>query len=52
MDVVAFTEADTRQIIHDILAPAARHYLQYESAEEQLSVLGVDGAYGRHYSFL
>ena len=52
MDVVAFTEADTRQIIHDILAPAAKHYLQHEGAEEHLSVLGVDGAYGRHYSFL
>jgi hypothetical protein len=52
MDVVAFTEADTRQIIHDILAPAAKHYLQHEGAKEQLSVLGVDGAYGRHYSFL
>jgi hypothetical protein len=52
MDVVAFTEADTQQIIHDILAPAAKHYLQHEGAEEHLSVLGVDGAYGRHYSFL
>ena len=52
MDIVAFTEADTRQIIHDILAPAAEHYLQHEHTEELLSVLGVDGPYGRHYSFL
>jgi hypothetical protein len=52
MDVVAFTEADTRQIIHDILAPAAKHYLRHEDTEALLSVLGVDGPYGRHYSFL
>ncbi len=52
MDVVAFTEADTREIIREILAPAAEHYLQHKDAEKDLNVFGVDGAYGRHYSFL
>ncbi len=52
LDVVAFTEADTRQIIQEILAPGAKYYLKHDNAEEELNVLGVDGAYGRHYSFL
>jgi hypothetical protein len=52
MDLYAFTEADTRRIISEILGPAAAHYLRKPDAERHLGVFGVDGEYGRHYSFL
>lgn len=54
IDVYVFTEAETRRIIDDILVPAAVRYLDHseEDARDLLNVLGVDGAYGRHYSFL
>lgn len=52
MDVYVITEADTQRIIEEILVPAAKHYLEREDAGEYLEVFGVDGAYGRHYSFL
>ena len=47
-----FTETDTRKIIERILSPAAKHYLQQKNAHELLTMFGVDGEYGRHYSFL
>ena len=50
--VVMLTESNSRKLIDEILAPAAEHYLGVENASEQLNVLGVDGEYGRHYSFL
>ena len=52
IDVYVFTEIDTQQIIDEILAPAAMHYLRHNDAKEFLSIFGVDGEYGRHYSFL
>jgi len=52
IDVYVFTEIDTRRIVDEILTPAAMHYLRYSDAKELLSVFGVDGEYGRHYSFL
>lgn len=52
LEVYAITEAETQRIIAEILAPAAKHYLQRGDAGEYLKVFGVDGAYGRHYSFL
>lgn len=52
IDVYVFTEADTQRIIDEILAPAAGHYLRCDNAKELLGVFGVDGEYGRHYSFL
>ncbi len=52
LDLYVFTEADTRLIRDDILAPAAAHYLDCSDPEEHLAVFGVDGEYGRHYSFL
>ncbi len=47
-----FTEEDTQKLIYETLAPVARHYLHTEDAEKLLTVFGVDGEYGRHYSFL
>jgi len=52
IDVYVFTEIDTQLIIDEILAPAAMHYLRHNDAKGLLSVFGVDGEYGRHYSFL
>ncbi|MBW1773395.1 MAG: hypothetical protein JRJ82_10955 [Deltaproteobacteria bacterium] len=52
MQVYVFTEADTERIREEILAPAASHYLGKEDAASILEVFGVDGEYGRHYSFL
>jgi len=52
LQVYGFTEADTERILDEVLCPAASHYLQREDARSFLKVLGVDGEYGRHYSFL
>jgi len=52
IDLYVFTEADTRLIISEILAPAAGHYLKHGDADNLLDMFGVDGEYGRHYNFL
>jgi len=52
IDVYVFTETETRQIMDTVLAPAAEHYLGAKNAANLLEVMGVDGEYGRHYSFL
>jgi hypothetical protein len=52
LDVSLFTEADTDRIIEEVLSVAAKHYFGQASANECLNVFGVDGEYGRHYSFL
>jgi hypothetical protein len=52
IDIYVFTEADTRRLIDEILSPAAIHYLGHADAGECLMIFGVDGEYGRHYSFL
>ncbi|MBW1839617.1 MAG: hypothetical protein JRI49_06735 [Deltaproteobacteria bacterium] len=52
VDVLVFTEADTNEIINEVLTPAAGQYLQNKDAKDLLAVFGVDGEYGRHYSFL
>ncbi len=52
IDVYVFSEADTRRLVADILVPAALRYLGGADSKELLTVFGVDGEYGRHYSFL
>jgi len=52
IDLYVFTEEDTCRIVEEIIAPAAKHYLQREDSSEALDMFGVDGEYGRHYSFL
>jgi hypothetical protein len=52
IDVYIFTETETRQLMDTVLAPAAEHYLGQKNAANLLEVMGVDGEYGRHYSFL
>jgi hypothetical protein len=49
--VYVFTESDTRALVKEVLEPAATHYLG--SKDHGLyEIFGVDGEYGRHYSFL
>jgi hypothetical protein len=52
LDVYVFTETDTDAIIEEILVPAARKYLNLNLDKSDLDMFGVDGEYGRHYSFL
>ncbi|OPX35519.1 MAG: hypothetical protein B1H12_08795 [Desulfobacteraceae bacterium 4484_190.2] len=52
LNVYILTESDATRLIDETLNPAARHYL--DSRDENLlnEIIGVDGKYGRHYSFL
>jgi hypothetical protein len=52
LDVYVFSEADTSRLLDEILTPAAIRYLGGADSQELLTVFGVDGEYGRHYSFL
>ncbi len=52
IDVYVFTEVDTRKVIDEVISPAADRYLKTRGSRELLKVFGVDGDYGRHYSFL
>lgn len=52
LEIFAFTEADTEALFQQVLLPALEHYCGVTDAAELHSVFGVDGRYGRHYSFL
>ena len=50
--VVAFTEADCGSLVDRVLEPALRRWRPGENPASLREVFGVDGRYGRHYSFL
>ena len=54
LKVYLFTEAETAELIHEILVPAANKYFSdiKDAASLLREVVGVNGKYGRHYSFL
>lgn len=52
LNIFAFTEADTDLLVQQVLLPMAEQSCDREEAAALLSVFGVDGRYGRHYSFL
>ncbi|RMG67492.1 MAG: hypothetical protein D6710_11345, partial [Nitrospirae bacterium] len=52
MDVYIFTEDDTRRLIEEVLQPVAKKLLGVSETDILFEVFGVDGEYGRHYSFL
>ena len=54
LKVYLFTEAETAALIHEVLVPAAIKYFSdiKDSASLLREVVGVNGKYGRHYSFL
>lgn len=45
IDVYVFTEAETNRLVNEVLVPAG-------GDAGALKIFGVDGEYGRHYSFL
>ncbi len=52
LNAYVFTEADTLKIIDEILVPASETFLDIKKQSLLREVIGVDGEYGRHYSFL
>lgn len=52
LDIYVFTEADTGKLIDEVLLPAAETRATPENVLLLKNVFGVDGEYGRHYSFL
>lgn len=52
LEVYLFCETDCEMIFEKILKPASECFLKTEKIESLKEVFGVDGAYGRHYSFL
>ncbi|MEM1251546.1 MAG: hypothetical protein AAGI69_03865 [Cyanobacteria bacterium P01_H01_bin.21] len=52
LNIFAFTETDTNTLLDNVLLPILEKSSSGEDAREMLSVFGVDGRYGRHYSFL
>lgn len=51
VDVHVFGEDQTGRLVAEVLAPAASRLLGRDDTD-LLDVVGVDGRYGRHYSFL
>ncbi len=53
LHVFAFTESDTNRLGREVLKPAADRYLgEGHPAADFPEMFGVDGEYGRHFSFL
>ncbi|MEO1299460.1 MAG: hypothetical protein AAFW75_27530, partial [Cyanobacteria bacterium J06636_16] len=52
LSIFAFTEADTDALTEKVLLPIVEHCCPTDEGADLLSVFGVDGRYGRHYSFL
>ncbi|MBE9581366.1 MAG: hypothetical protein IMF18_07080 [Proteobacteria bacterium] len=52
LNIFAFTEADTDALIQQVLLPIIERCCPSDDAADLLSLFGVDGRYGRHYSFL
>jgi len=52
IDVYVFTEADTCRIADEVLGPAMSEFLEPDENGDLQDVFGVDGSYGRHYTFL
>ena len=52
LNVYIFTEADTSRLVKETLIPAARRYMGDADYSLLQEIIGVDGKYGRHYSFL
>lgn len=52
LDVFVFSEAATDRLMDEVLAPAIQQFLGEHDIDPLRRVFGVDGEYGRHYSFL
>ena len=52
LNIHLFSEINTKQILDHIILPGAKNYLDISDLGPLRKVFGVDGEYGRHYSFL
>ncbi len=52
LDIYIFTEEDTEKLIDEIFLPVTEIMNNNKGEELLKTVFGVDGEYGRHYSFL
>ena len=52
LNIYLFSENDTDWILTEILLPAMEKYMGFSEGDSLRGVFGVDGEYGRHYSFL
>ncbi|HVQ22900.1 MAG TPA: hypothetical protein VMT36_06475, partial [Candidatus Saccharimonadia bacterium] len=59
LDVFVFTEDDTGRLVDEVMGPSADRYLPSDDGATPATrrarlrdAFGVDGAYGRHYTFL
>ncbi len=52
LDLYLFSERETDRLKEEVLFPAAERYFPRARAEALAEIIGVDGEYGRHYSFL
>lgn len=52
LEIYLFTEADTDRLKQEVIFPAVARYFPETGVDHLEDVLGVDGEYGRHYSFL
>jgi hypothetical protein len=52
VDVLVVSETDVRELVDDVLIPAMTRFAPASRTAGDLDILGVDGEYGRHYSFL
>jgi hypothetical protein len=54
VDVLVATETDVRRLVAEVLEPALARFgpSAPDQDRDRFDVLGVDGEYGRHYSFL
>lgn len=52
LNIYLFTESNSIRMIEEILKPAAERYLANANTDLLNEIIGVDGEYGRHYSFL
>jgi len=52
LEIYAAAQRDVRELLEKVIVPAAGHLLPGRTIGPLTEVLGVDGEYGRHYSFL
>ncbi len=52
INIHVFTEGDTELILDEVIIPGGRRWIGDFDEDSLREVFGVDGEYGRHYSFL
>lgn len=52
LEVWIFTEDETRRLLEEVFIPVDKGFFDSDRSDELAQVFGVDGEYGRHYSFL